>query len=77
MSYGCQQYDITRLCRYDRRALDSRCDGCQRTTDKDYLSTMGLWVEGVSHNGESSEKYTIGLDIKKTACYNKFYIFKK
>jgi len=53
--YGCQQYDITRLCRFDRRALDSRCDGCQRVTDKDYLSLMGLWVKGVSHKGESIE----------------------
>ena len=47
--YGCQQYDDTRLCRFDRRAIDRKCDGCQRTTDKDYLASMNLWVQGVSH----------------------------
>jgi hypothetical protein len=47
--YGCQSYDIARLCRFDRRALDRKCDGCPRTTDQDYLAAQGLWVEGVSH----------------------------
>lgn len=50
MTYGCQQYDITRLCRYDRRAIDRWCDGCPRTTDKEFLESMGLWVIGVSHS---------------------------
>lgn len=49
MKYGCQDYDINRLCRYDRRALDRYCAGCQRTTDKDYLIVQKLWVIGVSH----------------------------
>ena len=47
--YGCQEYDIKRLCRFDRRALDRKCDGCQRTTDRAYLESQGLWVIGVSH----------------------------
>ena len=47
--YGCQQYDINRLCRFDRRALDRKCDGCQRTTDREYLESQGLWIEGISH----------------------------
>lgn len=47
--YGCQQYDINRLCRFDRRAIDSRCDGCERKTDQAYLESQGLWIEGVSH----------------------------
>jgi hypothetical protein len=48
-AYGCPSYDINRLCRYDRRGIDRFCDGCQRTTDKDYLEANGLWVVGVSH----------------------------
>lgn len=47
--YGCQKYDINRLCRFDRRAIDRKCDGCQRTTDRAYLESMGLWIKGVSH----------------------------
>jgi hypothetical protein len=47
--YVCQQYDATRLCRFDRRALDRKCDGCQRVTDREYLESQGLWIEGVSH----------------------------
>ena len=47
--YGCQQYDATRLCRFDRRALDRKCDGCQRVTDRDYLELQGLWVPGVAY----------------------------
>lgn len=47
--YGCQSYDINRLCRFDRRAIDHNCAGCPRTTDRDYLESMGLWIEGVSH----------------------------
>ena len=47
--YGCQQYDATRLCRFDRRALDRKRDGCQRETDLAELKRMGLWIEGVSH----------------------------
>ena len=49
MTYGCQQYDQNRLCRYDRMAIDRRCDGCQRTTDRAYLESMSLWIHGVSH----------------------------
>ena len=40
--YGCQQYDSTRMCRFDRRAIDRKCDGCNRVTDRDYLQSMGL-----------------------------------
>lgn len=47
--YGCQQYAITRRCRFDRRAIDRKCDGCPRTTDQAYLTQAGLWVPGVSH----------------------------
>lgn len=47
--YGCQKYDIDRLCRFDRRALDRKCDGCQRTTDQVELERMGLWIVGISH----------------------------
>ncbi|MGB4064235.1 MAG: hypothetical protein WBK19_10460 [Azonexus sp.] len=47
--YECQQYDATRLCRFDRRALDRKCDGCPRTTDRDYLESQGLWVPGVAY----------------------------
>lgn len=47
--YGCQQYDATRLCRFDRRALDRKCDGCPRTTDREYLESQGLWVPGVAY----------------------------
>lgn len=49
MIYTCQQYDINRLCRFDRRAIDRGCDGCLRTTDKDYLTDQGLWIAGISH----------------------------
>ena len=51
--YGCQAYNPNRLCRFDRRAISQKCDGCTRTTDKDYLASMGLWIEGVSHKGEA------------------------
>ena len=47
--YVCQQYDAERLCRFDRRALDRKCDGCERVTDRAYLESQGLWIEGVSH----------------------------
>lgn len=47
--YGCHEYDLDRLCRFDRRALDSKCNGCQRETDREYLDAQGLWIEGVSH----------------------------
>ena len=47
--YGCQHYAISRLCRFDRRAIDRKCDGCPRTTDQAYLTQAGLWVPGVSH----------------------------
>ena len=47
--YGCQQYDAARLCRFDRRAIDRKCDGCPRVTDREYLESQGLWIEGVSH----------------------------
>lgn len=53
--YGCQQYDPERLCRFDRRALDRMCDGCQRKTDSEYLAKQGLWVPGVSH--QKDEEY--------------------
>lgn len=47
--YGCQKYDAERLCRFDRRAIDRKCDGCPRKTDREYLAGQGLWIEGVSH----------------------------
>ena len=47
--YGCQAYDATRLCRFDRRAVSRKCDGCNRVTDRAYLEGAGLWVKGVSH----------------------------
>lgn len=47
--YGCQEYSPARLCRFDRRAISQKCGGCPRTTDKDYLTSMNLWVQGVSH----------------------------
>jgi hypothetical protein len=47
--YGCQDYDINRLCRFDKRAIDSFCNGCNRITDKDYLESNGLWINGISH----------------------------
>lgn len=47
--YGCQEYAVTRLCRFDRRAISPKCDGCKRVTDRDYLASMGLWIAGVSH----------------------------
>lgn len=47
--YGCQQYDVTRLCRFDRRALDRKCDGCERVTDRAYLESQGLWVPSVAY----------------------------
>lgn len=53
-SYACQAFDINRLCCFDRRAIDRRCDGCKRKTDKVYLESQGLLVLGVSHNEESS-----------------------
>ena len=51
--YDCQQYSIARMCRFDRRAADRKCDGCPRTTDKAYLVRHGLWVDGVSHSDET------------------------
>lgn len=56
MTYICQQYDINRLCRFDRRAIDRACIGCQRTTDKDYLTVQGLWVAGVSHQDDAQSE---------------------
>lgn len=47
--YVCQQYDQARLCRFDRRAIDRKCDGCKRVTDRDYLNGQGLWIDGISH----------------------------
>ena len=47
--YGCQKYNINRLCRFDRRAIDRKCDGCPRTTDRDYLASQGLWVAGIAY----------------------------
>lgn len=47
--YGCQRYAVSRLCRYDHRAVDRKCDGCPRVTDRQYLESMGLWIQGVSH----------------------------
>jgi hypothetical protein len=47
--YGCQEYDPLRLCRFDRRALDRKCNGCARETDREYLLGQGLWIHGVSH----------------------------
>ena len=47
--YGCQKYSVTRLCRFDRRAIDRKCDGCKRETDREYLASQGLWIHGVSH----------------------------
>jgi len=47
--YGCQDYDIARLCRFDRRALDKFCNGCPRQTDQAFLESQKLWVIGVSH----------------------------
>ena len=48
-TYGCQEYSIERLCRFDRRAADIRCNGCKRITDREYLEHQGLWIDGVSH----------------------------
>ena len=48
--YGCQKYDPDRLCRFDRRALDRKCDGCLRKTDVEFLVLMSLWVPGISHH---------------------------
>lgn len=59
MTYGCQQYDINRLCRFDRRAIDRGCDGCPRTTDKDYLTVQDLWVAGVSHQMPPPEPHVV------------------
>jgi hypothetical protein len=53
--YGCPTYDINRLCRYDRRAIDKNCGGCPRTTDANYLQAQGLWVPGISHNLPGAE----------------------
>lgn len=47
--YVCQQFDPARLCRFDRRAIDRKCDGCKRVTDRDYLESQGLLIEGISH----------------------------
>jgi len=43
------QVGINRLCRFDRRAIDRKCDGCPRMTDRDYLATQGLWVAGIAY----------------------------
>jgi hypothetical protein len=56
MTYACQQYDINRPCRFDRRAIDRACDGCQRMTDEEFLRSMGLWAIGVSHNQEQEKQ---------------------
>jgi len=52
-TYGCQHFDIGRKCRFDKRAKDSRCNGCQRETDRAYLESQGLWIEGISHRSGS------------------------
>lgn len=52
--YGCQQYDINRLCRFDRRAVDRKCDGCQRVTDREYIEANGCWIPGISHVADDS-----------------------
>ena len=52
-SYGCKTYNVNRPCRFDRRAVSRKCDGCNRVTDRAYLQSMGLWVDGVSHKGEA------------------------
>lgn len=46
--YGCQKFPVDRLFRFDRRAADTGCAGCQRVTDRDYLVEHGLWVAGVA-----------------------------
>lgn len=56
MTYTCQKYDINRMCRFDRRAIDRACNGCQRTTDKDYLTVQGLWAAGVSHQDDAQSE---------------------
>lgn len=38
-------FDSNKLCRYDRRSLDSQCSGCKRVTDVDYLKQHGLYRE--------------------------------
>ena len=53
--YGCKDYDINRMCRYDRRGIDKNFDGCQRKTDQAYLESNGLWVHGISH--QKDEEY--------------------
>lgn len=60
MKYGCQDYDKARMCRYDRREIDTRCKGCQRVTDQDYLVSMGLWIDGVSHTKKDGETHCEG-----------------
>lgn len=50
--YGCQTSTLDRLCRFDKRAIDERCNGCTRVTDKKYLESMQLWIDGISHNKE-------------------------
>lgn len=60
-SYGCQDYNIERLCRYDRRAIDRRCDGCQRKTDRAYLESQGLWIIGISHKLPVFRAEEVGL----------------
>lgn len=61
MTYACQQYTITRLCRYDRRGIDRRCDGCPRTTDQAFLESLGLWIVGISHNLPVFKAERVGL----------------
>jgi hypothetical protein len=61
--YACKTYDVNRLCRFDRRAIDTNCAGCPRTTDAAYLQTNGLWVPGISHavtvakQGDQNERF--------------------
>jgi hypothetical protein len=60
-TYDCQRYDINRLCRYDRRGIDRRCDGCPRTTDQAYLESSGLWIVGISHKLPVFKAEEVGL----------------
>ena len=48
--YGCQEYNPERLCRFDKRGIDTRCTGCTRVTDKAYLESMNLWIPGIAYN---------------------------
>jgi len=63
MKYGCQDYDINRLCRFDRRAIDSMCKGCKRTTDKEYLVKNNLWINEISHNDTNFDYAIITTNI--------------